>query len=316
MNPFGDPRKMMKQLQQAQERLQAEVAAIVVEASSGGGAVKVEMDGQKVLKSLTIDPEVVKSGDVEMLQDLVLTAVNEATRKVEAAVQEKVGRSPAAAAGCEWTTGLERLIDDCGAGVGPKSAQRIAFYLLRGTKDDAGRLAEAIATLLDGIRTCSECHSVTDRELCQHCSDPARSPRTICVVEEPHDVLAIEKTRDFKGRYHVLHGVLSPFGGGARRASRGWARRTCPHRRRRGGDPRHEPDRRGGGDYRLPRSAREAPGGPRHPHRDGSPRRQRPRMGRRGHHGQGPRGASRLLVSHWITGRPSGGSRPRPLPCS
>ena len=91
MTPFGDPRKMMKQLQQAQERLQAEVAAIVVEASSGGGAVKVEMDGQKVLKSLTIDPEVVKSGDVEMLQDLVLTAVNEATRKVEAAVQEKVG---------------------------------------------------------------------------------------------------------------------------------------------------------------------------------------------------------------------------------
>ncbi|MFI4943701.1 MAG: YbaB/EbfC family nucleoid-associated protein [Burkholderiales bacterium] len=91
MNPFGDPRKMMKQLQQAQERLQAEVAAIVVEASSGGGAVKVEMDGQKVLKSLTIDPEVVKSADVEMLQDLVLTAVNEATRKVEAAVQEKVG---------------------------------------------------------------------------------------------------------------------------------------------------------------------------------------------------------------------------------
>ena len=91
MNPFGDPRKMMKQLQQAQERLQAEVAAIVVDASSGGGAVKVEMDGQKVLKTLTIDPEVVKSGDVEMLQDLVLTAVNEATRKVEAAVQEKVG---------------------------------------------------------------------------------------------------------------------------------------------------------------------------------------------------------------------------------
>ena len=91
MNPFGDPRNLLNLVQQAQERLQAEVAAIVVEASSGGGAVKVEMDGQKVLKSLTIDPEVVKSADVEMLQDLVLTAVNEATRKVEAAVQEKVG---------------------------------------------------------------------------------------------------------------------------------------------------------------------------------------------------------------------------------
>jgi DNA-binding YbaB/EbfC family protein len=91
VNPFGDPRKMMKQLQQAQERLQAEVAAILVEASAGGGVVKVEMDGQKQLKSLKIDPEVVNRDDVEMLQDLVLSAVNEAARKVEASIQEKVG---------------------------------------------------------------------------------------------------------------------------------------------------------------------------------------------------------------------------------
>lgn len=91
MNPFGDPRKMMKQLQQAQERLQAEIAAILVEASAGGGVVKVEMDGQKQLKSLTIDPEVVSRDDVPMLQDLVLSAVNEAARKVEATIQQKVG---------------------------------------------------------------------------------------------------------------------------------------------------------------------------------------------------------------------------------
>ena len=91
MNPFGDPRKMMKQLQQAQERLQAEVAAILVEATAGGGVVKVEMDGQKQLKSLKIDPEVVNRDDVDMLQDLVLSAVNEAARKVEASIQEKVG---------------------------------------------------------------------------------------------------------------------------------------------------------------------------------------------------------------------------------
>jgi len=91
VNPFGDPRKMMKQLQQAQERLQAEIAAILIEASAGGGVVKVEMDGQKQLKSLKIDPEVVNRDDVEMLQDLVLSAVNEASRKVEASIQEKVG---------------------------------------------------------------------------------------------------------------------------------------------------------------------------------------------------------------------------------
>ena len=92
MNPFGgDPRKLMKQLQQAQERVQAEIAAIVVEASAGGGVVKVEMDGQKQLRSLKIDPEVVSKDELDMLQDLVLAAVNEAGRKVDEAVKEKVG---------------------------------------------------------------------------------------------------------------------------------------------------------------------------------------------------------------------------------
>ena len=91
MNPFGDPRKLMKQLQQAQEKIQTEIAALVVEASSGGGVVKVEMDGQKQLRSLKIDPEVVSKDDVEMLQDLVLAAINEAGRKVDEAIQQKVG---------------------------------------------------------------------------------------------------------------------------------------------------------------------------------------------------------------------------------
>ncbi len=86
-----DPRKLMKQLQQAQERIQAEIAALVVEASAGGGVVKVEMDGQKQLRSLRIDPEVVSREELEMLQDLVLAAVNEAGRKVDEAIQEKVG---------------------------------------------------------------------------------------------------------------------------------------------------------------------------------------------------------------------------------
>ena len=91
MNPFGNPQKLMKQLQQAQERVQKEIAALVVEASSGGGMVKVTMDGHKNLKSVAIDKQVVSPDDVEMLQDLVLAAINEAGRKVDAAVQEKVG---------------------------------------------------------------------------------------------------------------------------------------------------------------------------------------------------------------------------------
>jgi len=91
VNPFGDPRKLMKQLQQAQEKIQAEIAVLVIETTSGGGMVKAEMDGQKQLRSLKIDPEVVNKDDVEMLQDLVLAAVNEASRKVDEAIQEKVG---------------------------------------------------------------------------------------------------------------------------------------------------------------------------------------------------------------------------------
>jgi DNA-binding YbaB/EbfC family protein len=82
---------MMKQLQKAQEQMQAEIAALVVEATSGGGMVKVELDGQKQVVSLAIDPEVVSKDDVEMLQDLVVAAVNEAGRKVDEAIQEKVG---------------------------------------------------------------------------------------------------------------------------------------------------------------------------------------------------------------------------------
>ena len=118
----------------------------------------------------------------------------------------------------DYPAPVTRLIDELRKlpGIGPKSAQRIAFHFLRGTREDAVRLSEAIATLLDGIRSCSVCHAVTDQEVCVHCSDPARSEKTICVVEEPHDLVAIEKTRDFHGRYHVLHGSLSPSRGSAR----------------------------------------------------------------------------------------------------
>jgi len=91
MNPFGNPKQLVKQLQQTQERIQKELQALEIEATSGGGMVKVVMDGQKNLKRLTIDPEVVSRDDVEMLQDLVTAAVNEAARKVDEAVQEKIG---------------------------------------------------------------------------------------------------------------------------------------------------------------------------------------------------------------------------------
>jgi recombination protein RecR len=115
----------------------------------------------------------------------------------------------------DYPAPLSRLIDELRAlpGIGPKSAQRIAFHLLKGSREDAQRLSTAVLELLDSIRTCSVCNAVTDAEVCAICADAGRSERVICVVEEPHNLLAVERTRDFKGRYHVLQGALSPLQG-------------------------------------------------------------------------------------------------------
>ena len=91
MNPFGNPQKMLKQLQQAQEKMQQEIAALEVEGTAGGGMVKVTMDGSKNIKRLVIDPEVVSKDEVEMLQDLITAAFGDCARKVDEALQEKLG---------------------------------------------------------------------------------------------------------------------------------------------------------------------------------------------------------------------------------
>jgi recombination protein RecR len=115
----------------------------------------------------------------------------------------------------DYPAPVARLIEELRRlpGIGPKSAQRIAFHLLRGAREDSTRLAEVVGALFDGIRLCARCNAITDAETCDTCRDPGRSDRTICVVEEPHDLLSVEKTRDYRGRYHVLHGALSPLQG-------------------------------------------------------------------------------------------------------
>jgi recombination protein RecR len=115
----------------------------------------------------------------------------------------------------DYPAPVARLIDELRKlpGIGPKSAQRIAFHLLRCSKEDAAKLSVAVGELLDHIRTCAVCNAVTDQEVCATCSDATRNDRIVCVVEEPHEVHAVEKTGDFRGRYHVLHGALSPLQG-------------------------------------------------------------------------------------------------------
>ncbi len=98
-------------------------------------------------------------------------------------------------------------------GIGPKSAQRIAFHLIRRSDQECARLAQAIADLKSSLVFCSICNNIAGKDPCKLCSDASRSPREICVVEEPFNVLSIEKTGQFKGRYHVLHGAISPING-------------------------------------------------------------------------------------------------------
>src|SRR5262245_58707547 len=110
---------------------------------------------------------------------------------------------------------VQDLIDELGRlpGIGPKSAQRIAFHLLKVETADAERLARAITELKARVHFCAICHNVADGELCQSCRDPRRDPALICVVEEPRDLAAIERTHEFKGRYHVLGAAISPIDG-------------------------------------------------------------------------------------------------------
>lgn len=98
-------------------------------------------------------------------------------------------------------------------GIGQKTAERLSFYLMRGTKEQAEKLARAVVNIKEKIVLCKNCHGITDKELCEICSDDRRDHSLICVVEEPYDVYVMESIGDFKGEYHVLMGVISPLDG-------------------------------------------------------------------------------------------------------
>ncbi len=110
---------------------------------------------------------------------------------------------------------VQDLIDELGRlpGVGPKSAQRIAFHLLQSDAVDVQRLTDALTQVKAKVRFCVICHNIAESEQCRICADPRRDHTAICVVEEPKDVVAIERTREFRGRYHVLGGAISPIDG-------------------------------------------------------------------------------------------------------
>ncbi len=110
---------------------------------------------------------------------------------------------------------IQDLIDELGRlpGIGPKSAQRIAFYLLSADVVDVKRLSTALIRVKELVRFCTTCFNVAESDLCRFCRDPRRTDEVLCVVEEPKDVVAIEKTGEFRGRYHVLGGAINPLEG-------------------------------------------------------------------------------------------------------
>lgn len=115
----------------------------------------------------------------------------------------------------DYAEPVTRLIDEFKRlpGIGHKSAQRLAFHLLRVPTEEADRLASAIREVKEKIIFCSQCNNLTDNDPCRFCASPSRDRTTICVVEEPYNLVAIEKTREYHGLYHVLHGSLSPIRG-------------------------------------------------------------------------------------------------------
>ena len=110
---------------------------------------------------------------------------------------------------------IQDLIDELGRlpGIGPKSAQRIAFHIIQSERVDVTRLADVLRTVKERVKFCTECGNISEEDLCRICQVPRRDSSIICVVEEPKDVMAIEKTREFRGKYHVLGGAISPIDG-------------------------------------------------------------------------------------------------------
>jgi recombination protein RecR len=115
----------------------------------------------------------------------------------------------------DYAAPLESLIEEFKKlpGIGTKSAQRLAFHIIRTSRNEAEKLAQAILQLKEAIRYCSVCNNITDVDPCRYCTDPSRDRSVICVLEEPHNLISIEKTREYRGLYHVLLGVLSPLQG-------------------------------------------------------------------------------------------------------
>ena len=231
--PQPNMQQMLKQAQKMQQDMLAAQEALkdeVVEASAGGGMVTVKVTGDLVVKSITIDPEAVDPEDVEMLQDMVLAAVNEALRSAQELASAKLGGITGGLGGgwAAWgspgsrpyvtervrpaRTAADHRAVEAARGRRP---HRAAAGLPPAARERRGgaRAGRAISEVKERIGLCETCFNLADGPSCRICADERRDPELICVVEEPSDVISIERTHEFRGRYHVLGGALSPIDG-------------------------------------------------------------------------------------------------------
>ena len=190
---------------------------------------------------------------------------------------------------------LARLINEFKRlpGIGQKSAQRIAFHIMRASRDDADSWRAAILDVKDKLTICAQCNNISDAELCQYCRDPQRDQKVVCVVEDPNNIVGIEVTRQFNGLYHVLGGALSPLRGiGPEQLKIKSLVDRIAQGDDRGSNRRDQPDGGRRSDRSLSVEAAQAAGNQGDAHRHGRAGRQRHRIRRRSHdvegHGRPP----------------------------
>ena len=219
---------LLAQAQQVQQKLmeaQEQLANAEVHGQAGGGLVQVTMKGSGEVVGVSIDPKVVDPDDVETLQDLIVGAhrrrgpsghhAGPGAARAAGRRHGRAGHTGALDLNSMFEGPVQDLIDELGKlpGIGPKSAQRIAFHLLSVEPPDIDRLTAVLGKVRDGVKFCAVCGNVSDDDRCRICSDSRRDASLVCVVEEPKDVQAVERTREFRGRYHVLGGALDPLSG-------------------------------------------------------------------------------------------------------
>ena len=229
----GNMNNLMKQAQKMQKQMEENQKALEEKeftATAGGGAVEVTISGKKEVTKVKISEDAVDPDDVEMLEDLIMAATNEALRKVEDEAAKAMGKLAGGLGSmgarrnrpngrCRASSPTRTLTNvpatsPCGPpmpGIGVKTAQRLAFHIMNMPADQAKRLADSITEAKSHVQYCKCCQTLTDKELCPICANVKRDHSVIMVVETTQDLAAYEKTGKYDGVYHVLHGAISPM---------------------------------------------------------------------------------------------------------